>query len=561
VQAVSAGIDESARWRNLPAASSGDCLIERAGAHEGENDPHDSHELIIDPDRGRRNLDRDIGGSEPCMGVMDPAVKCRSLTRIVALIVLLFTAASADAADWVRVETPNFIVFGEIGEKRTREIAEAFERFSEAMARVFPNATASPVPTIVAVFESPRSFAPYRPRHNGKPVAVGGFFVGSENSNIIALTVDDADLAFRTVFHEYTHLVTANAARALPAWADEGLAEFYSTFAVTPDGKRGLLGRAIRSHYALLGRSALLPLEQLLAVDHTSELYNEGQRRSIFYAQSWAMVHMLLAGQPNRSKEFSEYIRLTASGTPSAAAWRHAFGSFDAISEVKRFLRNRLVPGVSYSFEERIGAVTAQVSRPRSSDVDAVLAALLQYSAPDEMEPRLRRAVDMNPPSTLARALLGAAKARADQSTEATRWLFEAAADRSDWLVQYHVALGLTRIVQKSGEQRDEKLVAAANAAIEAVLAARPQLAHALALKAYLQKARAGAATAARARALAPGREDYIYLEASLRAEAGEFAAARKLLVRLLGPAVPQNIRESALRLTQQIYEAETRIR
>jgi len=41
----------------------------------------------------------------------------------------------------------HFVIFGEVGEKRTREIAEAFERFSEAMARVFPNATASPVPT------------------------------------------------------------------------------------------------------------------------------------------------------------------------------------------------------------------------------------------------------------------------------------------------------------------------------------------------------------------------------------------------------------------------------
>ena len=275
------------------------------------------------------------------------------MKKIIALVVLLFTATSAAAPEWVRVDTPNFVVFGEIGEKRTREIAEAFERFGEAMARVFPNATASPVPTTVVVFEGQRSFAPYRPRHNGRPVSVGGYFIGSESSNMIALTLEDRDVALRMVLHGYTHLVTANASRALPAWVHEGLAEFYSTFAVTEDGKGGLLGRAIRPHYALLLRSTLLPLEQLLTVDHTSDLYNEGQRRSIFYAQSWAMVHILLAGQPDRAKEFGEYMRLTADGVASVDAWRQAFGSFDVNQDVQHFLRTRVVLGFSYAFDER----------------------------------------------------------------------------------------------------------------------------------------------------------------------------------------------------------------
>jgi len=201
--------------------------------------------------------------------------------------------------------------------------------------------------------------------------------------------------------------------------------------------------------------------------------------------------------------------------------------------------------------------VTAQVSRPKPSDVSAVLAALLQYAAPDDMEPRLRQAVEMNPSSALARSLLGVVKAEANQSAAATALLFEAAADKSDWLVQYYVAQGLTRLARSSGEQRDPKVVAEAQAAVEAVLAARPQLAHALALKAYLQNDRDGVAAAARARALAPGREDYIYLEARLRAEAGEFAAARKLLAVLLRPGFPPNVRDSARRLTEQIVDAE----
>jgi hypothetical protein len=179
---------------------------------------------------------------------------------------------------------------------------------------------------MVVVFDSQKSFGPYLPRFNGKPVKLGGFFSGSETSNTIAMSLDDRDQALRIIFHEYTHLITANASRALPAWVSEGLAEFYSTFAVASDGKGGVLGRVIPAHYQLLGTNALLPIEQLLTVDHASPLYNEGQRRSIFYAQSWAIVHMFIAGEPSRSTELSDYLRLTAGGTASTEAWRRTFG-------------------------------------------------------------------------------------------------------------------------------------------------------------------------------------------------------------------------------------------
>ena len=50
----------------------------------------------------------------------------------------------------------------------------------------------------------------------------------------------------------------------------------------------------------MLSRFPLLPIEQLIRVDRNSSLYNEGDRRSVFYAQSWALAHMLLLGEPLR---------------------------------------------------------------------------------------------------------------------------------------------------------------------------------------------------------------------------------------------------------------------
>jgi hypothetical protein len=39
---------------------------------------------------------------------------------------LMVTVAPTSATEWVRVETPNFVVFGEVGEKRTKEVAVEF---------------------------------------------------------------------------------------------------------------------------------------------------------------------------------------------------------------------------------------------------------------------------------------------------------------------------------------------------------------------------------------------------------------------------------------------------
>ena len=70
-----------------------------------------------------------------------------------------------------------------------------------------------------------------------------------------------------------------------------------------------------------------LTLEQLLTVTHDSPLYNEGERRSLFYAQSWALVHMLMTKDAQGLKQLSEYLQLTTGGTAPLEAWRAPSGS------------------------------------------------------------------------------------------------------------------------------------------------------------------------------------------------------------------------------------------
>ena len=73
----------------------------------------------------------------------------------------------------------------------------------------------------------------------------------------------------------------------LPLWLNEGLAELYSSFQLR--GKKAAIGRPIDSHIHWLRDHALIPVGELFAIDHSSKDYNEGSRRGVFYAQSWAL--------------------------------------------------------------------------------------------------------------------------------------------------------------------------------------------------------------------------------------------------------------------------------
>jgi hypothetical protein len=132
------------------------------------------------------------------------------------------------------------MVYGNAGEKRVRDVAAEFERFREAMSRVLPKAgSQAAVPTIVVVFDSKRSYDTYRPMFNGKRVDVSGYFQPTEEQNLVTLSLEDREQAFRILFHEYAHLVVSNVAHNVPVWANEGLAEYYSTFQLSGDGRQG----------------------------------------------------------------------------------------------------------------------------------------------------------------------------------------------------------------------------------------------------------------------------------------------------------------------------------
>ena len=122
----------------------------------------------------------------------------RTLASTIAVSLL---AALPCAADWHRVDSPNFVVIGDLSGGDLRTVAKKFEGFRETLSRVLSdNVTATAVPTIVIVFPSDRSFTPFKPRYEGKVVSLSGIFVGRQDINYIGV-VSGGDESLRIVFH------------------------------------------------------------------------------------------------------------------------------------------------------------------------------------------------------------------------------------------------------------------------------------------------------------------------------------------------------------------------
>ena len=120
-----------------------------------------------------------------------------------AIFVLGVGAAPPAAAEWRRIDSPNFVVIGDVSARTWRSVAIEFEGFRETLTRVMTErATSTPVPTIGIVFPSDRAFTPFKPLYQGKPVPSAGLFVGRQDANYIAVVTEGDVDRMRIVFHE-----------------------------------------------------------------------------------------------------------------------------------------------------------------------------------------------------------------------------------------------------------------------------------------------------------------------------------------------------------------------
>ena len=431
----------------------------------------------------------------------------RVLLAAVILVLIPFQAA----AEWRDLRTNHFHVIGDVSAERLRDVALRFEQFREVVTQLLPAALrAGSAPVVVIVFPDERSYRPFMPVANGRTIPVAGYFVDGADVNYITLNVEAGEAAFPVVFHEYSHLLLNAAFAHAPLWFNEGLAEYFSTFAVTDGGRRALIGKPISRHVALL-RDRRLKLSQLFTIGPGSKEYTqESLERELLYAQSWALVHYARHAEQRRFASLESLARRLADGESVDESVRATYAmTLDALdAELQAYVRKQIYMHVELnSADSVVMRIDAEAAIIDSAEVDGWLADLLAHlQRGPEAIPRLERAL----------------RARAD-------------------LARALATLGVLRIRQ--GDRREGM------ALLERAVAAGPEIESvqfeygwAVATERELDTPRAQRAQAALERALVlrPGYPSASQMLATVYGRTGEFAKMRDLLTPMV-KAVPDN--------------------
>jgi len=147
--------------------------------------------------------------------------------------------------------------------------------------------------------------------------AADSYYVQDGNREYIVLAAPRF-MTFGVAAHEYTHHVLQANGLKLPAFLNEGLGEFYSTLRVTRSGYE--VGGDLLARTQTLQTSRWLPLAELVNAQPETRA-----GAAIFYAESWALVDMLLMS-PAYTSHFRELVSEFSGGTSAVEAFRKVYG-------------------------------------------------------------------------------------------------------------------------------------------------------------------------------------------------------------------------------------------
>lgn len=270
------------------------------------------------------------------------------LNRFASLLLLLLalTATCAAAPDhWVQVGSPHFTVYTNAGEKQGRHILGQFERMRWVFRTLFPSVNADPsAPIQVFACRDAKTFESLEPAvylARGQ-IKLGGLFLKVQDSNyiLVRLDSDEEEHPFEIIYHEYTHFEFSGAQEWMPVWLNEGLAQFFENTDI--HNKNVVLGQPNRNAIYFLRQTSLIPLPVLFKVDASSPYYHEENKGSIFYAESWALTHMIqVSDSANHTHRLHDYFARLANHEDPVDAATEVFGDLKKFqSTLEAYIHN-----------------------------------------------------------------------------------------------------------------------------------------------------------------------------------------------------------------------------
>lgn len=280
------------------------------------------------------------------------------------------TQLSANPSQWLRIITPHFEMYTTNDENASLRELQWLEK-----ARSFfiehggmDNVTGGCVRVIA--FRSEQEYRLYQPGTDAF-----AYYERGRRCDYLVLS-DIHPEHYSAAVHEYTHFIIDHAGLTLPLWLNEGLADVYSSLELG-DGK-AILGAPLSDRLYVLTTNRWLPLEELFSIDRNSPDYNQSDRAQIFYAESWALVHMLKFAS-GYAQHFSRFLEDIVSGHAPPDALQLAFGKTmqQVYSDLQVYCR--LIPDhmIAIDLPVSVQDLPVQISEPSDLEVRMMMAHLL----------------------------------------------------------------------------------------------------------------------------------------------------------------------------------------
>jgi tetratricopeptide (TPR) repeat protein len=236
-----------------------------------------------------------------------------------SLWVGLFISTPSQAAQpakpkWIRVSSDHFSVLTDADERKGHEVAVRFEQMRAVFGQLLLKRKLNlSEPLDIIALKSDKDYADIAP---SRQASAPGFFVSGPDRNYIVLNLFEPQ-SWLSVSHEFAHLFLNYNYPPTQPWFDEGFAEYFSSIHLDNKGagiggdpelgvtwSEDILGDQLqkrnppRSLTELLTTPVWLAVPDLFSMHEYISGFQEGTHHTLFYAQSWMVVHYLL----NRAK-------------------------------------------------------------------------------------------------------------------------------------------------------------------------------------------------------------------------------------------------------------------
>src|SRR5580658_9577606 len=288
-----------------------------------------------------------------------------------------------DEPRWLEVHSAHFSVITDAGDKRGREVALRLEQMRAVFGQlILKNKLKMSVPITVIALKSDKQYGDLAPI---KQSMAGGFYVPAQDRVYIVLNLFEID-PWRAVAHPLAHYLLNYNYPPTQGWFDEGLAEYFGSLYI---GKQVEIGgdpellpewhedafddlggmqrdpKVPQSLTQLVSSPVWLSMVDLFTMKHDGSGAREGTHNTLYYAQSWMVVHYLL--NKNKMPEAGTYFDLVVNQkVPVEKAMVQAFDMSPAQMEeaVKGYFKTLSGLGIALDQAKKPVADPTDIQQP-----------------------------------------------------------------------------------------------------------------------------------------------------------------------------------------------------